>query len=108
MRICFLSSLHTATDKRVHYKEAIALIHAGFDVYHVTRDSGEADLVDGVKIIRFAGGRSIKDRLLQLWRLYQAGRSVNADVYHCNEVDSWFVGILLKVLTGAKLVYDVH
>lgn len=108
LRICFLSAAHTATDKRVHYKEAIALVRAGFDVTHVVRETGEPKLLDGVKLVTFPGNKTIADRLRQLWRLYRAGLSVRPDVYHCNEVDSWFVGLFLKMRTGAKVVFDVH
>lgn len=108
LRICFLSAAHTATDKRVHYKEAIALVRAGFDVTHVVRETGEPKLLDGVKLVTFPGKKTIADRLKQLWRLYRTGLSVGPDVYHCNEVDSWFVGLFLKARTGARVVFDVH
>jgi glycosyltransferase involved in cell wall biosynthesis len=32
----------------------------------------------------------------------------DADVYHCNEVDSWFIGLLIKFFHGKRCVFDVH
>src|SRR6185312_3217645 len=108
MRVCFVSAAHSATDKRVHYKEAVALLRAGFDVLHVVHDGDEAGVLDGVTLVKYAGGKSIAARLKQLPRLYRAARSTHADVYHCNEVDSWCVGLALKMRTGARVVFDAH
>jgi glycosyltransferase involved in cell wall biosynthesis len=72
------------------------------------RDNGGPDTIDGVKLVKFRGGRTIPDRLLQMFRIYAKARSTKADAYHCNEFDSWMVGIALKLTTGAKLVFDAH
>jgi glycosyltransferase involved in cell wall biosynthesis len=40
--------------------------------------------------------------------LFKKGLKTKADVYHCNEVDSWVVGIVLAIFTGSKVVFDIH
>ena len=108
LRICFVSSAHPSDDKRVHYKQAMSLVRAGFDVSHVVRDTGQPEMVDGVRLVKFEGAKSLWNRAMQVFRVYKAARSVPADVYHCNEVDSWLVGLFLKRKTGAKLIFDIH
>lgn len=108
MRICFLSSMHPANDKRVHYKEAVTLARHGFDVVHVTPNAEASGMMDGVRIVRYAGRRGTKGRIAQLGTLYRLGAGVDADVYHCNEVDSWAVGVALKLLRGKRVIFDVH
>ena len=45
---------------------------------------------------------------MQLLMLYRMAREEDADVYHCNEADSWGVGVALRLLRGKRCVFDVH
>lgn len=109
MKICFLSSMHPSRDKRVFDKEAVSLASIGYDVIHLCPGEEHESGVDrGVKVITFTRPSGIKDRLFQLFRLYRRAKTVDADVYHCNEVDSWFVGVLLKIFRNKLCVFDVH
>lgn len=108
MRICFLSSLHPPTDKRVFDKEAISLASAGFEVIHVAPGSAGDVTKSGVRILTQPSLRGIAGRILNGPRLFQRARKVNADCYHCNEVDSWIIGIGLKVVSRCKVVFDAH
>jgi len=109
MKICFLSSMHSPRDKRVFDKEAISLVLAGHAVTHLCPgDATEPGIDRGVKIVTYARPAGIKGRLLQFFRLYRMASRENADCYHCNEVDSWFVGVLLKIFRKKRCVFDVH
>lgn len=108
MRICFLSSLHPPTDKRVFDKEAVSLAAAGFEVIHVATGP-RGDLVrHGVRVLTEPALRGIAGRILNGPRLFLRARSVHADCYHCNEVDSWIVGLALKLTSNCKVVFDAH
>jgi glycosyltransferase involved in cell wall biosynthesis len=50
----------------------------------------------------------LKARLFKMPMLFLLASRVETDCYHCNEVDSWFVGILLGLLRRKKVVFDVH
>lgn len=108
MKICFLSSMHPADDKRVHHKEAVSLVKAGYDVIHICPDAKGDRMLDGVKVVTYTGKRSIAGRLTQLSTLYRLAVDAQADAYHCNEVDSWMVGVWLKISHGKTLVFDSH
>lgn len=113
MKICLLSSMHPPNDKRVHDKEARSLAKAGFEVVHIcpgadAEKDGQLKMVDGVGIRQYASGQGLRARIRQLGRLYRMAKAENADAYHCNEVDSWFVGVLLKIRRGKICVFDVH
>ena len=97
MKICFVSSMHPALDKRVFDKEAVYLSSNGFDVTHLAPGDEKSWIQNGVNIITYTARNGIVGRVLQLMKLFNLARSVDADVYHCNEVDSWVVGVALKI-----------
>lgn len=108
MRICFLSSLHPPTDKRVFDKEAVSLAAAGFEVIHLATGP-RADVINrGVRILTEPSRRGIWNRILSGPRLFLRARRLHADCYHCNEVDSWIVGVALKLVSRCRLVFDAH
>lgn len=108
LTICFLSSKHPPLDKRVFDKEAVSLARAGFRVIHLAPGEAGEKLEQEVRIITYRPPRGIIGRILQIPRLYRAAANLSADCYHCNEVDSWLVGVLLKLFRHKQVVFDVH
>lgn len=110
--VCFLSSMHPARDKRVFEKEARALVEGGCHVVHVCPTvAGETEgleVVDSVRIRRFKKWSGIVGRILGIPRLVGYALRERADVYHCNEVDSWIAGIIASRQRGARVIFDVH
>ncbi len=108
-RVCFLSFTHPSFDTRILHKEARSLAAAGFDVSHVApAQPGESGRVEnGVRVEvyrRWPGGR-----LTRFFQLYGIALRQHADCYHCNEVESWLVGMALKLLhPRRRVVFDVH
>lgn len=100
--------MHGATDKRVFAKEARSLVEVGHEVIHLAPGNSETWQQDGVQIVAYPAGGRIVSRLLRLFRLYRYARRLQADVYHCNEVDSWMVGVALRLLHNKVCVFDVH
>jgi len=99
-------------DKRVFYKEARSLAEAGYDVVHLAPDHDQGQQYeweqDGVRIVNYVPFRGLMGRLMGLFKLYRMAKSVDARVYHCNEVDSWVVGVMMHILNGRLCVFDVH
>lgn len=101
--------MHGARDKRVFEKEAVTLAAHGFDVTHLCPgDDDEAGSDKGVRTVTYRRRGGIRHRVRQLYRLYHDAATIDADVCHCNEVDSWTVGVLLKIFRGKGCVFDVH
>jgi glycosyltransferase involved in cell wall biosynthesis len=109
MNICFLSSMHPSQDKRVFQKEALSLRQAGFTVTHICPGKpAESGCHAGIHIRTYPQPIGIRGRLKQLLALYRLACQENADIYHCNEVDSWCVGVVLRWLRKKRCVFDVH
>ena len=60
MKICFLSSMHPARDKRVFDKEAVSLRVSGYEVVHLCPGHMvEAGVDRGVKVVVYEKPRGI-------------------------------------------------
>jgi glycosyltransferase involved in cell wall biosynthesis len=124
--VCILNSAHPFHDTRVN-RIATTLARCGHSVSFISpvipAEEGNRNEASGsVKYIenRKASGnfvakhgfvailRTFFTRLLVMYGLFIKGWSANTDVYHCNELDSWFVGILLKIFSRKKLIFDIH
>jgi len=110
MKVCMLASGHDPRDDRIFHREAKSLSGIGYDVSVIAPgDVRAAFREDGVKIFPVRPfKRGLVRRVGIVWDLLRKGLDLRADVYHCHEPESLSVGVILKVLTRAKVVYDVH
>jgi glycosyltransferase involved in cell wall biosynthesis len=106
-RLCILTSVHSAFDIRIFHKEARSLAESGYDVTLITRED-KSQVVDGVRLIALPQPR---DRLRRVWgtcRMFRVALRQRADVYHFHDPELIPAGLLLKLVTGKAVVYDVH
>lgn len=116
MRICKLLASHPVFDMRVYHKEALSLKAAGHRITLLASGGTGTEITeDGVYVHYFtrrrrtlSGVTTVLRRLLSLISLYRVAVRTPADVYHCHEPDSWLVGIIAKLTTGRRVVFDVH
>jgi glycosyltransferase involved in cell wall biosynthesis len=110
MRIVMLSSHHPPFDKRVFQKEARSLAAAGHEVTIICGSAEPIAERDGVRFKRFKPMTTRRDRLAALGRMAAVALRTEADAFHCNEPDSWVVGLVISALRRGttKVVFDVH
>ena len=121
--ICILCSMHPPHDNRVFDKVAVTLADAGYQVTLIAPSAVSLpESSHGVRLRRIgrrgahiARNRSAMRSVLALLRrfgtlvrLFLVGYRQRADVYHCNEPDSWLVGLTLKAVLGCRVVFDIH
>ena len=127
MKICILNSVHPLSDTRVK-RVAETLAEAGNEITIIAPPSMEEDRTPfdeslGITILdleeetrgSFQSGRSAAgifqttlSRIRVSRDLFKKGLKTRADIYHCNEIDSWVVGILLSIFGKSRVVFDVH
>ena len=101
--------MHEPNDKRVFSKEALSLAKAGHEVTHLCPgDARYAGFYSGVRTVTYIPPQGMAGRLQQLVNLYRKASKLNADAYHCNEVDSWVIGVFLRIFRKKICVFDVH
>lgn len=109
MKICILQVLHTPNDKRVFHKEAKSLAAAGHDVLSIVpSDTPLSETIDGVRIETTPVAKGMFQRLMASFRIIPRGLRAKADAYLCVEPETWVSGLIIKLLTRRKVVFDQH
>ena len=108
VRVFHVTSGHRASDARIFHKEARSLANAGYDVTLIAQHDRDETL-DGIKIMALPRPRGRFHRMfVSPWQIFFIARRQHADVYHFHDPDLMLVGMLLKLSTRAKVIYDIH
>lgn len=107
MKCCHLTSVHSAFDSRIFYKECLSLAKAGFDVSLIA-PADKSEERDGIKIIPMKKSSSrIPRMLITANEVYKQAIKLDASLYHFHDPELIRIGLKLKQL-GKKVIYDVH
>lgn len=106
-RIVHLTSVHSALDNRIYYRECLSLAEAGFLVTIIGPHS--EDIVTNhvqIKAIPAEHGRLAR-MTRAAWRVYVEALRQDADIYHFHDPELIPAGLLLRA-QGKRVVYDIH
>lgn len=108
IKICHFTSVHSAYDGRIFYRECCSLAKAGYTVYLVAPGTKD-ELKNGVHILGVeCEPQSRFRRMLYLAKsIYKKALSLNADVYHFHDPELLRFALKLK-RKGKKVIYDMH
>ena len=105
---CILTTVHPPFDTRVFHKQARTLARAGYDVTLIAKHKCD-EMIDGIMVLALPSSRNRLARIFGLtWRAFRLALRQRADVYHFHDPERLLLGVLLKLLTEAKVIYDVH
>ena len=107
-RICMLSSVHFAFDTRIFQKEARSLAQAGFEVVIIARHDPTNQRTDDVEIVELPRPEGRLQRMLGSLRLLHLALCNRADLYVFHDPELMLVGVLLKIFTRTRVIYDIH
>ena len=114
-KVCILTSAHQASDSRVFHKEAVSLARGGHQVELLAPDAEFKDdhRIDGVLVrpLRRRSGKLFRgplSRASRWFELFARARASKADVYHFHDPELLPLGVILRRLTGARVIYDSH
>ena len=107
-RIAHITTLHSAFDTRILYKECKSLAKYFKEVYLIapSEENFEIDKVKIVSIPRF------KNRFLRMtlgdFIAFRKALSLKSHIYHFHDPEFIPWAVLLEKFTRAKVIYDVH
>ncbi len=107
-KVCIITTVHAPFDGRIFHKEGKSLQKKGHNVTLIAPHSGD-ETVDGIKIVALpkAANRFMRIFGLGTISLFLALRE-KADIYHFHDPELLVMGLLLKMFSGKKIIYDVH
>jgi len=103
-----ISCRHSLLDDRIYKKEALTLAQNGYIVIHIGYGEDFKDIYtdDSIRLIQL---KRTKMEQFRLKALFQAAKSVSADVYHLHDVELCRIALKLKELYWLpKVIYDAH
>jgi len=107
-RVVHLTTVHRPFDPRIFHKQLVSLREAGFDT-HLIAPHGAAEQRNGVTIHPLPTGRRDWHARIGLHPLaYRRARALDADLYQIHDPELLPVAKLLKTMTEARVVYDMH
>jgi len=108
-RVCILTTVHRPFDVRIFHKEARSLAQAGYEVHLLAPMDGQPGLVDGVHLEPLPPVRGRGQRMTILaWRAFWKALRLRAALYHFHDPELIPIALALKILTYARVVYDIH
>lgn len=106
-KVCLLTTVHYWNDNRVYYKEVLSLKKLGYEVTYVANDC-EGNIDEGVRAVNVCKEKNTLKRILGFVRVFNIVKRLNCDVIHFHDPELIPTGLLLKIFTNKKVVYDVH
>lgn len=106
--ICMLTTVHPPFDNRIFHKQATTLAQAGYRVSLVARHH-RPEQVNNVTLIPLSSPSNRLSRMFGLtWKAFRLALAQRVSVYHFHDPELLPVGLLLKLLTRSKVIYDIH
>ena len=107
MKIFIGSTVHRWDDTRIFYRQASSLAKKYEVELHAPADFGQK-IEHGVKIIGMPKWTKESDRIKSWWIMLRRVLKSNAAVFHFHDPELVPMGLIIKIFTGKKVVYDVH
>ena len=107
-KVVHFTTVHQAFDTRIYHKECKTLARSGYDVILIAQNEVD-EVLDGVKVRALPRPKNRLDRILGLtWQTFRMAYAERAAVYHFHDPELLSVGVLLKLFTKGRVIYDVH
>jgi len=107
-KIVIMTSSHAALDVRIFHKQAHSLAEAGYNIT-VIGQHDKNEVINGVRILSLP---TPKTRFYRMFRfpikiLFNTLKE-KAKIYHFHDPELIPIGLILKLFTRAKIIYDIH
>ncbi len=108
MKVAVVTTRHGAQDDRIYFKQALSLAKRMGVAVIAPDDGEELQWPPSIQYVPIPRRRSPLGRLLSLVEATLAARRQAADICHFHDLDLVLAVPLLKLFTGARLIFDSH
>jgi glycosyltransferase involved in cell wall biosynthesis len=108
IKVCHVTSVHSAMDGRIFNKQCRSLARANYSVYLIAPSVGDT-VIDGVNIIGVPQQKS--NRIYRIFRytnlIFKKAIAVDADIYHLHDPE--LLPLVSRLLNkGKQIIFDSH
>ena len=107
--ICHLTSAHDRDDSRIFQKMCRSVQANGMKVTLVVADGKPNQVISGISVM---GATKFLSRTLRMlvapFSVMATARNVNSRIFHIHDPDLLVVGLILKIIFKACVIYDAH
>lgn len=108
MQVCHVTSVHSAKDDRIFYRECLSLLNAGYTVFEIAPNVPD-EVYNGIHIYGVQVSKNKwKRSFLGQKAVYHKCVEINADVYHFHDPELMPVGVKLKKNKNKCIIFDSH
>lgn len=112
MKICLLTRSHKPCDPRIHFRLARSLTRAKHNVKVVCRVPYNAphlrQVIECIHYIGIPRSRTPRRDFRGTVQIFREAWRIGAEIYICFELRTLAMGLILKLFTGASVIYDCH
>ncbi len=106
-KVCILTTVHHYNDNRVYYKEVLSLVSLGYDVTYIAPNINGSVSPD-IHAVEIKKSKNTFKRIMSFVHAFNVARKQNCEIVHFQDAELIPTGLLLKLFTKKKVIYDVH
>jgi len=105
-KICIVTTVHIANDTRVYFKEVRSLAKE----HKITYIATNTELIknEDIKIVEYKTLNNRVVRIFSFWKVWKLCKKQKCEVYHIQDPELILTGLMLKIFSRKKVIYDVH
>jgi glycosyltransferase involved in cell wall biosynthesis len=108
LNIVHITSMHDWNDDRIYERACVGSARLGHKVTLIAQKD-KNEIVDDVNIIALKQLNGLKRRILSSFEAFKHALNLkNTDIYQFHDPDLMIFMVLLKWISGKKVIYDIH
>lgn len=106
--VCVITTIHPPMDQRIFGRGVQAYLDAGYTVCLVAPWPEPKNMPESLKWIKVSALSSRAMKPFHAFKVFRKAYKVKTKAYHFHDLDFILFGVLLRLLTGSKVIYDEH
>ena len=106
--VCHVTTVHPESDPRIYFKQILSLANAGFKVNFIVQENKVIKSPLNVQIFHLPKASGFISRLKNLFLSLRLVLKSDAFIFQLHDPELLFHGLILKIFTDKKVIFDIH